>query len=212
MVTFFDTSRRKFTKFSRLSRTFYTSLSSVPYDSMEFHLTGPYGRDVAHVKEIPSLFLSAWKVPHATCLCARDVLNMSRNFSWNIFASLQHARLAWWNDIVYADFWIPWICVKKPRQFKPSTCQISVVEWDLLTARSHFAPNAKYSCLILISCRNRKTMHSIYIELLFLSYHSGINIVHSSNLISRCFFFLVWNVFWIHTQQNVCVEKSDFYI
>lgn len=94
MVTFFDTSRRKFAKFSRLFRTFHTSLSSVAYDSMEFHLTGPYGRDVTHVKEIPSLFLSTWKVPHATCLCERDALDVSRNFSGDIFANLERARLA----------------------------------------------------------------------------------------------------------------------
>lgn len=75
MVTFFDTSRCRFAKFPHLFRTFHTSLSFVAYDSMEFHLTGSYGRDVAHVKEILSLFLSAWKVPHATCLYARDALD-----------------------------------------------------------------------------------------------------------------------------------------
>lgn len=41
-------------------RIFYTSLSSVAYDSMEFHLTRPCCEgDIGHVKEIPSLFLSA---------------------------------------------------------------------------------------------------------------------------------------------------------
>jgi len=194
VVTFFDTSRCRFAKFSHLLRTFHTSLSFVAYDSTEFHLTGSYGRDVAHVKEIPSLFLSAWKVPHATCLCARDA-----KFFGEHIRKLGTRALAWWNDIAYADFWMPNF-MKNPHQ-KATSIQIDLPHIsrmrfiDYMTL-PHPAFNVKYGCLILISCRHyicflctketKETMHSIYVELLFLSHRR--NIVRSSNLFFRIVF------------------------
>lgn len=91
MITFFDTSRCRFAKFSRLFRTFHTSLSFVAYDSMEFHLTGGMSRTSKRYH--PCFYLlGKCRMPrvsvHTTLWMRREIFRRTYPQAWNVRVGL----------------------------------------------------------------------------------------------------------------------------
>lgn len=144
-----------------LSIIFHTSLSSVAYDSMEFHLTRPCKGNVEHVKEIPSLFLSACgkcRMPRVLCAC-RAAPWMRHEIFRHIYVFLS-GRTRLIRHCIY-EFLSP---MKNPRR---KTAPIRIIRsWNInkstkLVAHSHRAFNIRY----MLTLRRQKRQRGIYLNI-----------------------------------------------